>query len=209
MIKIPRPEEVQQLFEEFHTPLRVRAHCEVVAKCAVWIAEKLVRAGVTVNIELARSSALLHDLVRVVDFRVFDPKKLPQKMSAEGVAVCLKLREQYRGLHHAEAGADILQKKGWPEVAEVVLKHRFLQIETGFDSWEEKIVYYADKRVKHDQVVSLAERLEDGRKRNNPDTLGTASAKKLDEKVFALEREICLAGGFRAEDLGNLWKMSS
>lgn len=66
---------------------------------------------------------------------------------------------------HAAAGGDICRKHEYPEVAEIVEQHVILKdhdpdrYNSGrFTAME--IVYYADKRVRHNQVVSLEERLE-------------------------------------------------
>lgn len=182
--------EISNLIQEFHVPLHVRGHCEVVANFAIELAEKLIASGEKINLELLRSAALLHDLVRVVDFKKFDPAKFPDPVTQEDIECWKELRKKYAGMHHALAGAKILEERGFPEIAKLIEKHRYLQIIEGFNSWEEKILYYADKRTKHDKIVSLKERLEDGRKRNAPETIGTLGAKELDEKVYALEQEI-------------------
>ena len=66
---------------------------------------------------------------------------------------------------HAAAGGEICRKHGYPEVAEIVEQHVILKdhdlgrYNSGrFTAME--IVYYADKRVRHEQVVSLDERLD-------------------------------------------------
>ncbi len=66
---------------------------------------------------------------------------------------------------HAAAGGDICRKHGYPEVAEIVEQHVILK-DHDLDRYNSgrftamEIVYYADKRVRHDQVVSLDERLD-------------------------------------------------
>lgn len=189
-MKIPSIQEIIHLYEEFHTPPHVREHCGMVEYVAITLGKEFREKEVFVNLELIKVAALLHDFVRVVDFKIFEPSKFPFPPSEADARFWTELREQYRGLHHADVGAEILEARGFLEVAKIVRSHRFLQIEKGFDSWEEKIVYYADKRVKHASVVSLKERLEEGRKRNAPETIDSKAAASLDEKVFALEKEI-------------------
>ncbi len=66
---------------------------------------------------------------------------------------------------HARLGRDICLELGYPEVAEVVREHVIL---TDFSPERyskgsflaKELVYYADKRVRHDEVVILAERLD-------------------------------------------------
>ncbi|MBI2638672.1 HD domain-containing protein [Candidatus Peregrinibacteria bacterium] len=183
-------DEVSGLIEEFHMPLHVQRHCAAVANFAKELGKKLIAAGEKMDLKLLHHAALLHDLVRVVDFKKFEPEEFPDPISAKDIAFWKMLREKYKGLHHAEAGARILEERGFKEIARLVRSHRFLQIKEGFNSWEEKILYYADKRTKHDKVVTLKERLADGRQRNAPETENTKEAAELDEKVFTLEREI-------------------
>lgn len=183
-------QQLSQIIAEFHVPLHVRRHCAAVAEFALELGKKLIAVGEKIDLPLLRQAALLHDLVRIVDFREFHPEKFPDPVTAEDIACWRELRKKYTGMHHALAGSRILEERGFPEIAKLVKKHRYLQIVEGFDSWEEKLLYYADKRTKHDKIVSLKERLEDGRKRNAPETIGTISAKELDEKIYTLEREI-------------------
>lgn len=187
--------DVAHLIEEFHVPKHVRRHCAAVANFAIQLGEKLVARGETINLTLLRHAALLHDFVRVVDFRVFDPAQFPDPATPEEITFWEALRGKYKGLHHALAGAEILEARGFHEIATLVKKHRYLQIKEGFDSWEEKLLYYADKRTKHDRIVPLKERLADGRVRNAPETTGSKESGELDQKIFDLEREILTAAG--------------
>lgn len=67
--------------------------------------------------------------------------------------------------HHAQDGQLICRELGFPEIGEIVLEHVVLhnfneELYTKGVFGSKEIVYYADKRVRHDQVVTLAERLE-------------------------------------------------
>lgn len=182
--------EVSKLIEEFRVPLHVRRHCAAVADFCVELGEKLVAAGVKVDLKLLRQAALLHDLLRVIDFKTFEPEKFPDPISAEDIEFLKSLREKYKGMHHADAAAQILRERGCNDIADVIEKHKYVQIKDGFRTWEEKILYYGDKRIKHNKVVPLAERLADGRKRNYPYIKGEEPDNELDKKVFELEKEI-------------------
>lgn len=187
--------ELQSLIEEFRVPRHVVRHCRAVADFATALAEALRAQGERVDVELVRQAALLHDIVRVVDFREFHPEKFPDSSTEEDREVWRSLRARYAGRHHAEAGAEVLRERGFDRIAQVVEKHRYIQILEGFSSWEEKLVYYADKRTKHDKVVTLSERLEDGRKRNAPEQIGLPQALEMDAKIFELEKEILSRAG--------------
>ncbi len=73
---------------------------------------------------------------------------------------CLK-----SGCNHAREGQRICVELGHPEIGIIVAEHVILEdfaskrYRQGIFNARE-IVFYADKRVRHDRVVSLAERLE-------------------------------------------------
>lgn len=193
--------DLQQLILDYDPPLHVQRHCRTVADFAVFIGKRLIEKKHTIDLDLLEQSALLHDLVRVVDFKVFDPSHFPDLVTTQQIQHWEKLREKYKGSHHADAAAQILRERGWPKHAAIVEKHKFLQIKIGFSTWEEKLLYYADKRSKHDTIVLLQERLDDGRMRNSPETKNTEEATLLDYKVHELEKEILGASGITEVDI--------
>jgi putative nucleotidyltransferase with HDIG domain len=173
--------DVQNLIKEFRVPFHIQRHCETVSDFAVELAKHLIDIGEKIDIQALKHAALLHDLLRVVDFR---------HPPLEDLTFWENLRKKYAGIRHEEAAAKILEERGEPFIAEIIRKHRFIQIEKGFANWEEKLLYYADKRAKHDKIVPLRERLEDGRKRNMPEKANKEESDELDRRVFELEREI-------------------
>ncbi|MBI2208592.1 hypothetical protein HYU50_03780 [Candidatus Woesearchaeota archaeon] len=75
-------------------------------------------------------------------------------------------------IEHWARGAELVKKLGYPEVAKVISKHTLYKVEIEENqpkTFEEKIVFYADKRVKNDKVVSLEERYDDIKKRYDVD----------------------------------------
>jgi len=112
----------------------IKAHSIVVGRIAEFIAVRLHRNGQPISVELALSAALLHDI---------------------GKTSCLDTGED-----HSQVGHDICVAHGYFELAPLVRQHVILV--GGFPEnpiTEKEIVYYADKRVKHDQIVSLDSRL--------------------------------------------------
>lgn len=63
--QIPTEEECYGMLRAEKTPPGVVAHCEAVARKAVELAEKLAQKGLSINPELARCGALVHDICRV------------------------------------------------------------------------------------------------------------------------------------------------
>lgn len=116
-------------------PANIRAHSLMVGRVAGFLAAALVARGEAVMVEVAVAGALLHDIAK---------------------GPCLHGR-----CRHAERGAEICREHGYGELAGIVAEHVVLR--QGFNGLcgEREIVYYADKRVRHDQVVNLPERRDD------------------------------------------------
>ena len=93
----------------------------------------------------------------------------------------------------AHLGAEILAELGYPELALVVREHVYLEnVPDPRPLRESEVVNYADKRVLHDRVVSLADRIADLKVRygRTPEALARISAlavrtRVLEEKLFA------------------------
>ncbi|NOX26328.1 MAG: HDIG domain-containing protein [Deltaproteobacteria bacterium] len=111
----------------------IRAHSLVVARIAEFLGRELIKRGLDLNIDLVVGGALLHDI---------------------GKTACLN-----NGRNHALLGADICNTHGFNEVAPLVAQHVILADDLPGEPDARQIVYYADKRVNHDQVVSLEARL--------------------------------------------------
>jgi len=129
----PNEEECMELLSENNVPENVVKHSRQVVGLAVEIAEKMKAKGIEVDVELVRAGAWLHDLDKIETLGMKD---------CHGSKACEKLRE--KELH---------------ELAEIARKHILEKVDE-LKTLEEKIVFYADKRVVEDKVVSLQERLE-------------------------------------------------
>src|SRR3989344_5057407 len=124
---VPTKEECLKILEVNNVPDNVIAHSKAVCGVAMKVADLLEKRGINVNRKLVAAGALLHDV-----------------------------RKAYSNDHVAE-GYEFIKSIGFPEVALIVRKHGLTHIndEKFFPkSWEEKIVFYADKRIKHDKIVS-------------------------------------------------------
>ena len=155
--KIPSKSECLDILAKNKTPSNVIEHCKAVCKVAEEIADNLIKKGISVNRDLVVASALLHDIER--------EKK-----------------------EHIIEGAKLIRKMGFPKVAKVISKHSLYKIENPLKqphTCEEKIVFYADKRVKGSKVVSLEERFADLKKRYDIDlTKEFEFAKKIEEELL-------------------------
>ena len=155
--KIPSREECLDILNKNKTPSNVIEHCKTVCKLAEDIAGKLIKKGIKVNKKLVVAATLLHDI------------------------------EREKANHIAE-GTKLLKSIGFPEVSEVVRKHSLYGIgneNVKPKTIEEKIVFYADKRVKGNEIVSLKERFEDIKKRYNVDLIEEFEfAKKIEDELL-------------------------
>ncbi|MFH1350520.1 MAG: HD domain-containing protein [Pseudomonadota bacterium] len=114
----------------------IRAHSIIVEKVARTIADGLMGTGTSISLKKVTAGALMHDI---------------------GKTLCLNSNED-----HAAKGREICIENHLGEIAEIVGQHIRLKDNTITDDGidEREIVYYADKRVNHDRVVSLEERVE-------------------------------------------------
>ncbi|WP_446010754.1 HDIG domain-containing metalloprotein [Candidatus Electrothrix sp.] len=141
-MQIPGIDTCIALMNEYAMLPNIRRHSLLVARIAELLAFGLCERlppGQAPDLDLCINGALLHDIA-----------KTP----------CLK-----DNCDHAATGADICRQHGYPEIAEVVACHVILQ-DFSLERYKQgmfqaqDIVYYADKRVRHDAIVSLAEREE-------------------------------------------------
>jgi len=132
---IPDVEECFGLMKQYHMLSNIKDHSIVVAQVAEIITSGLIGAGHKLSMEKVIAGALLHDIGKTACLGNDDDH------AAKGFEICLA--------HNLNSIADI--------IAEHVILNNY-SVEKSFS--EKEIVYYADKRVNHDQVVSLDERLE-------------------------------------------------
>jgi len=198
MAKYPDEKECYRLLKEYHIPLILLRHSEQVAYVAKTIAQKFKDSGIDIDVSLVQRSALLHDIARASHFSSYE--------SPEEEKFWKGVKEKYKGRRHGEMAYDIF-KQDYPELANIILKHAYGDIVMNPPkTWEEKIVNYADKRVSHDQIVSLKERLREAHERWSKNHEGTRKVRGLDIKevdklLFDLEAEIFDKIGMKPEEL--------
>ncbi len=131
---IPTIKTCFQLIEQYQMLDNIKAHSIVVSRVAELIAKGLIQRGEDLNLDMVISASLLHDIAKTQ---------------------CLDSR-----CDHALVGGEICRNYNFPEIAEIVEEHVLIKSNGTGRITEKEIVYYADKRVNHDQVVSLHERLD-------------------------------------------------
>ena len=110
-------------------------HSLQVCRVASFLTEHLNKQDCRLNFNLIRSAALLHDITKTRSF---------------------KTRED-----HALTGGEYLSDCGYPEIGELIRQH--VKLDKYSDSGpisEAEVLNYADKRILHDEIVSLDRRLD-------------------------------------------------
>lgn len=203
-LPLPTRAECFALWDVYHTPENVRRHLLQVANIALWLGKARRTLGDSVDLALVEAGALLHDLLRLVGEGQIQLKHFREAPTYEDLEKWRELNLVHPGLGHAAAAAAELRKLGYPEpLLGVILAHDFSRIldpDLGPKTLEQKIVYYADKRVRHDEIVTLAERLADGKERY-PEWANRPDQKLRRVAVFELERELFDGLGIEADDL--------
>ena len=140
------------------------------ANVAESMAKKIKRNGHDVDVAFTKNLALIHDLMKALSF------KENKKININDVVIT----------------SEILAEHKEKDLSRAVLSQQFdaaISTTHPLRSIEEMIVYYADKRVAHTDIVSLEERFEEGSKRYGKRN------KNIEKEIRALEEELsCMAG---------------
>lgn len=131
---IPTVEDCLGLMEQHHMLPNITDHSIIVARVAQVITVGLLKESADLSLDKIIAGALLHDI---------------------GKTACLDNDDD-----HAARGCEICLAHNLESIADIVAEHVILKNYSADNGFSEKeIVFYADKRVNHDQVVSLEERL--------------------------------------------------
>jgi putative nucleotidyltransferase with HDIG domain len=133
--RTPSREECDELMVRHSMRPHIVEHSIQVMHVSLAITDNL-KNGVAVNRDLIIAAALLHDITKTRS---------------------LKTKER-----HDISGGELLRKMGFKSIAEIVEQHVLFQNLNPHGRLEEReIIYYADKRVMHDKIVTIEERVHD------------------------------------------------
>lgn len=168
---LPDIAESVSILRAHSVPENVVLHCAAVAGVAYFLAEKLREKGVAVDHLLAHRGGLLHDLDKVTT------------TNEEG--------------GHGEKAAVILADLGYTALGEIARRHVLYPGRLP-RTWEEKLVFLADKLVENLEVVGISARLAALRKRYPQAQEEIASCEPF---VHALQNQVLLALEMSEEEL--------
>lgn len=192
--------QVGPLYQQFHLFQHIKLHCIKVAAVSRAIAKKITSNQTDINIDITNltCAALLHDIFKVCDFKSFDEELLRHEFDAsdQDILVWKKIRQQFQNIGHWDAAHQYFEANGESEVASMIQTHDMVGINSPASApktIEQKILYYADKRVAHDQITSLKKRIEEGLSRYFKDgpipkdiQISIRHCESLEEELFTL-----------------------
>ncbi|TSC79649.1 MAG: UPF0079 ATP-binding protein [Candidatus Peregrinibacteria bacterium Gr01-1014_25] len=186
-IPLPTGEQIAEWRSLVHLPQHVVTHCDTVAALASDLAAYLALRGTILRPAALRAAGLLHDLLRYIDFRDgVEPANAPSETTKKAWA---PWKDRYADCRHEEACARFLRERGFDALAEIIVTHG-LRLPPGRDARiEQKLLYYADKRVIGSCVATLDERFADFHKRYGATPFSSDGAVWY-EQSKAVEREL-------------------
>ena len=91
---------------------------------------------------------------------------------------------------HAEKSAKVLAKEGYQEISDIVALHHSDKQESNEQLTLEEILFYADKKVQGDKLVSVDERFAKSFEKCRGIPEAEAKHRRLYEKTLAIEKKI-------------------
>ena len=156
---LPTDEQIVQWRKDVMLPPHIIDHCDAVAALCDDFADALLRSGRIVRPLALQSAAQVHDLLRFLDFRTGGHPE--NDHTPEMHTTWDAFRSRYLGLHHEQACAEFLRERGYSVIAAMVSVHGLIHPPGPGATIEQQILFYADKRVLLDRVVTLEERFAD------------------------------------------------
>jgi putative nucleotidyltransferase with HDIG domain len=133
-MKIPSKKECYKLIGKMEMMDHIVSHSILVSHVATFLVDQLEKQQANLNRDMVQASALLHDITKTRSFKTKE--------------------------NHAHTGEHLLHSLGYLEVGYIIGQHvRLETYDTSTTILEAEIVNYADKRVLHDKVVSLKDRM--------------------------------------------------
>lgn len=162
---IPSRKDCLSLMERVGMPRHIQCHSWLVAEVAVFLGGLLNDRSTNLDLRLLEAGGLLHDIA--------------------------KPRSIVTGEKHEELGAVMLQDWGYPTVAQIVREHVTMDYGRAMGPVSESVlVNYADKRVRHSEIVSIQDRFLDLIERYARSREHAAFLEKRMGLYFSLEERI-------------------
>ncbi len=188
---VPWPDDtlIRQWQREVFLPPHIVAHCDAVGAFAERLAKLLAAQGRLARPAFLRAAGRVHDLLRFVDFR----QSQGYAVSEAELRTWQAWKDRYAGLRHEEACAAFLREQGFSALADVVEPHGLRIPSPPRKTIEQRVLYYADKRVREDRIVSLTDRFADFTRRYG-NGVQSADGASWQQEAVSIERELFPSG---------------
>jgi len=163
-VKVPDYRTCRRLLDEFAVPEHIVDHSCQVARVGVCLGQGFRQAGLDFDLELLAAAGLLHDVAKLAALEM--------------------------NCDHAELGAQWLKGKGYDEIAEIVRNHVHLDTDLKGPPSAKEIIFYADKRIRHAEIVSVSERMRDLIQRYGRDEQSRLWLQGLKDFTLAVEEKL-------------------
>lgn len=178
---IPTDDQITALWDTYHVPLQKRQHLTLVDRVALFFAKKIQeKISQPIDEKLLHAAALLHDIDKAVP--------------------------PIAGERHPDTAVRILENEGMGEVVRLVRKHPLHAIcdpDLAPVTWEEKILYLADKMVKY-EIITVDKRFNLWRAEEDLPAEGRQVLEKSYPLVKKLEKELLDLIGIQPADVAKL-----
>jgi uncharacterized protein len=135
-VPVPTIDECYELIQRYHMLDNIIRHSEQVMNIAMALVDNLKNPD-SIQASLVQAAALLHDIAKT---RTIGSKEM----------------------RHDLIGGQIMRELGYDAIAEIVDSHVVFEgFQPDGDLEAREIVFYADKRVMHDRIVSIDDRVDD------------------------------------------------
>lgn len=175
---IPTQDDCAVIWDKYGVWDHIRGHSRQVALIVAWLGAQLQERGFNINRPLILAGALLHDLSKTYTI-------------------------QYGGNHAQLAAGWIVQDTGNYQIAQMALHHTWWPWEPDVENESmlpALLLLYADKRVKHDCIVTLEERFEDLFKRYGKNELSRSYIAASREQGILLEQAFAKLLGIKIDE---------
>ncbi len=186
--------EITRLYQKYETPPRVIRHMRKVAELAMQLMDGIQMRGT----EIRSIDATGEDTVSapsdscVLAVEMEKAAVMPGLNRVRVMKACL-LHDLCRAeKEHARVSAEAIRKEGYPAIAALVAGHHeaaYSEREAQGPLTEAEILFYADKRVQEDVLVSVEERFRESRKKcRSPEACAKHDA--MLAKTLKIEKKI-------------------
>ncbi len=170
--------ECLQLMCDMQMPEHIVAHSIQVCRVAVCLADHLNSKEKHLDGQLVQAAALLHDITKSRSFETAE--------------------------NHALTGGQKLTDLGYPKIGHLVRQHVRLDDYSDLNTLSEAVIInYADKRVLHDRIVTLDERMRYIQKRYGTEPQHQHRIQLLWDKTQVLEKQMFTYLPFAPDDLSH------